>query len=112
MPAVPDKITFFEFLTPLVCSGKKTITIRDKSESHYVVGSQVEVFTLETDQKVCDIEIESVEPILFDDINEFHAQQESLDLPRLKQLIKEIYPDINELFVITYKLIANNKSLS
>lgn len=105
---VPDRITFFEFLTPLITSGKKTITIRDKSESHYVVGSQVEVFTLETSQKVCDIEIESVEAIKFDDINELHAQQESLELQRLKDLIKEIYPDTNELFVITYKLIATN----
>lgn len=105
MHCAPDKITFFEFLIPLIASGKKTITIRDKSESHYVVGSQVEVFALETDQKVCDIKIESVEPINFDDISEFHALQESLELQRLKALIKEIYPDINDLFVITYKLI-------
>ncbi|WP_432459758.1 MULTISPECIES: N(4)-acetylcytidine aminohydrolase [unclassified Agarivorans] len=108
MTDVPDKITFYEFLTPLITSGKKTITIRDKSESHYIVGSQVEVFTLETDQKVCDIEIESVAPIKFDEINEFHAQQEFLELPRLKELIKEIYPDTNELFVITYQLRPNN----
>jgi uncharacterized protein YqfB (UPF0267 family) len=100
-----NKMTFFEFLTPLIKSGKKTITIRDKSESHYLVGSQVEVFTLETDQKVCDIEIVSVEPIQFDEINEFHAQQEYLALPRLKELIKEIYPGTNALFVITYKLM-------
>jgi N4-acetylcytidine amidohydrolase len=105
---VTDKITFFGFLTPLITSGKKTITIRDKSESHYVVGSQVEVFTLETDQKVADIEILSVEPLKFDDINEFHAQQEALALTRLKQLIKEIYPDTNELFVITYKLMPSD----
>ncbi|MFT6928417.1 MAG: hypothetical protein ACJAZP_004069 [Psychromonas sp.] len=107
MMSVLDKITFFEFLTPLIKSGKKTITIRNKSESHYVVGSQVEVFTLETDQKVGEIEIISVQPITFDGINEFHAQQESLALPRLKELIKEIYPNINELFVITYKLMPS-----
>lgn len=101
----PYKITFFEFLTPLITSGKKTITIRDKSESHYIVGSEVEVFTLETDQKVCNIKIESIQPIKFDDINAFHAQQESMELEKLKKLIKEIYPDINELFVITYKLV-------
>ncbi|MFQ3175616.1 MAG: hypothetical protein ACJAYB_000760 [Psychromonas sp.] len=109
MTDVADKITFFEFLTPLIKSGKKTITIRDKSESHYIVGSQVEVFTLETDNKVCNIEIISVEPIGFDEINEFHAQQEYLTLPRLKELIKEIYPHTNELFVITYKLMPGGK---
>ncbi|PKH01256.1 ASCH domain-containing protein [Psychromonas sp. MB-3u-54] len=109
MTDVANKITFFEFLTPLIRSGKKTITIRDKSENHYLVGSQVEVFTLETDHKVCNIEIVSVEPIGFDEINEFHAQQEYLTLPRLKALIKEIYPHTNELFVITYKLMPGGK---
>ncbi|TXY24296.1 ASCH domain-containing protein [Vibrio mimicus] len=103
--SIPTKITFFEFLTPLVASGAKTITIRDKSESHYVPGTRVEVFTLETDRKVCDIEIVSVEPLKFDDINEFHAEQEAIELPKLKSLIKEIYPNTNELFVITYQLV-------
>lgn len=104
MTANPNKITFFEFLTPLIVAGNKTITIRDKSESHYVAGSRVEVFTLETNQKVCDIDIESVSPLMFEDINEFHAQQESLGLQELKDLIKEIYPDTDELFVIAFTL--------
>ncbi|EOW0442666.1 ASCH domain-containing protein, partial [Providencia rettgeri] len=33
MNNAPDTITFFERLLPLVVSGKKIITIRDKSES-------------------------------------------------------------------------------
>ncbi|HGP4957732.1 TPA: ASCH domain-containing protein, partial [Vibrio cholerae O1] len=37
--SISTQITFFEFLTPLVASGQKTITIRDKSESHYVPGT-------------------------------------------------------------------------
>ncbi|HDZ0321647.1 TPA: ASCH domain-containing protein, partial [Vibrio cholerae O1] len=52
--SISTQITFFEFLTPLVASGQKTITIRDKSESHYVPGTRVEVFTLETQRKVCE----------------------------------------------------------
>jgi uncharacterized protein YqfB (UPF0267 family) len=103
--SAPTKITFFEFLTPLVASGKKTITIRDESEAHYVPGTQVEVYTLETDQKVCDVKILSVEPLHFDDINEFHAEQEYIELPKLKQLIREIYPNTDTLFVITYELV-------
>ena len=39
--SAPSKITFFEFLTPLIKAGKKTITIRDASEAHYVPGSEV-----------------------------------------------------------------------
>ncbi|MDW6002249.1 N(4)-acetylcytidine aminohydrolase [Vibrio mangrovi] len=104
MLTIPTKITFFEFLTPFVAAGLKTITIRDRSESHYVVGSQVEVFTLETNQKVCDIEIVAVEPIRFDEINQYHARQEHLELPRLKALIREVYPDTDELFVVTFTL--------
>ncbi|HHG3119769.1 TPA: N(4)-acetylcytidine aminohydrolase [Vibrio parahaemolyticus] len=105
MSSHPTKITFFEFLTPLITSGQKTITIRDESESHYVPNTEVEVFTLETDRKVCDIKILSVEPLNFDEINEFHAEQEAIELPKLKQLIREIYPNIDKLFVIKYELI-------
>ncbi|HCM1424223.1 TPA: ASCH domain-containing protein [Vibrio parahaemolyticus] len=105
MSSHPTKITFFEFLTPLITSGQKTITIRNESESHYVPNTEVEVFTLETDRKVCDIKILSVEPLNFDEINEFHAEQEAIELPKLKQLIREIYPNIDKLFVIEYELI-------
>jgi len=101
----PTTISFFEFLTPLISTGKKTITIRDKTENDYVVGSQVEVIALETNQKVCDIKIESIKPIRFNEINDFHAQQEAMSLPALQKLIKEIYPNTDELFVITYRLI-------
>ena len=105
MKDVPTTISFFEMLTPFVASGKKTITIRDESECHYVPGTQVEVYTLETNIKVCDIVIESVEPILFSEINEFHAKQEYLELPKLKEIISQVYPNTEQLYVISYKLI-------
>lgn len=105
MQDAPTTISFFEILTPFVASGKKTITIRDESECHYVPGTQVEVYTLETNIKVCDIKIESVEPILFSEINEFHAQQEYLELPKLKDIISQVYPNTEQLYVISYKLI-------
>lgn len=105
MITAPNKITFFKFLTPLITSGKKTITIRDKSESHYTVGSIVEVFTLEDNLKVCEIEIDSVEPIQFNEITQYHAAQECLSLPELKTLIRKIYPNTEQLYVISYKLI-------
>lgn len=103
--SAPTKITFFEFLTPSIVAGKKTITIRDESESHYVPGTEVEVFTLETDEKVCNIKILSVKPLHFDEINEFHAEQEYMELPKLKTLIREIYPDTDTLFEISYQLV-------
>lgn len=108
MSSHPTKITFFEFLTPLITSGKKTITIRDESESHYVPNTEVEVFTLETDRKICDIKILSVKPLSFQEINNFHAEQEAIELPKLKQLIRKIYPDTDTLFVIEYELLRKN----
>ncbi|PKF49633.1 N(4)-acetylcytidine aminohydrolase [Enterovibrio nigricans] len=105
MNQAPTKITFFEWLTPLVASGKKTITIRDESESHYVPGTRVDVHTLEKDEYVCQIDILKVEQISFDDINEEHAAQEFLPLDELKPLIRKIYPDDDVFYVISYKLV-------
>lgn len=101
----PTTISFFEFLTPLINTGKKTITIRDKTENDYVAGSQVKVIALETNEKVCDIKIESIKPIRFNEINDFHAQQEAMSLAALQKLIKQIYPNTDELFVITFQLV-------
>lgn len=100
-----SKITFFQWLCPLVESGMKTITIRDESESHYIPGSKVSVHSLETDEKFCDIEIQSVEAIRFEDITEIHAQQELLPLPKLKGLLKELYPKEDILYVISYRVV-------
>lgn len=98
-------ITFFERLRPLIESGLKTITIRDKSESHYVPGSIVSVHTLETGEYFCDIEIQSVDAVRFENINDTHAQQEFLPLSKLKALLKDIYPGEDVLYVISYRLV-------
>ncbi|AGH81496.1 hypothetical protein PCNPT3_07790 [Psychromonas sp. CNPT3] len=108
MQEAPTTITFFDFLTPLVASGLKTITIRDKSENHYLPGTCVEVFGLESGRSVCHIEILSVKPIKFNDLNEFHAQQESLALDKLQQIIGEVYPNTEQLYIISFKLVNVN----
>ena len=108
MQEAPTTITFFDFLTPLVASGLKTITIRDKSENHYRPGSCVEVFGLESGLSVCHIEILSVKPIQFNDLNEFHAQQESLALDKLQQIIRDVYPNTEQLYIISFKLVNMN----
>ena len=102
---IPTKITFFEWLTPSIKAGKKTITIRDSSESHYIPNTCVKVFTLEKNEYVCDIKIISVDKICYEDINQHHAEQEFMSLEKLKQLIREIYPNEDEFFVITYQKI-------
>lgn len=104
MSAVPTEMTFFERFEADILSGKKTITIRDESERFYQPGSVVRVSTFEDGREFCHLRIDSVEPILFSELNEFHAQQENMTLPQLKAVIQEIYPGIEQLFVVCYSL--------
>ncbi|MCG7588030.1 N(4)-acetylcytidine aminohydrolase [Photobacterium sp. OFAV2-7] len=101
---IPTTMLFFERFEADILAGKKTITIRDESENNYVPGTVVRVSTLEEGREFCSLEILSVEPILFDDLSDFHAQQENMSLPVLKDVIQEIYPGIEQLYVISYKL--------
>lgn len=99
-----SEITFFERFEADILSGKKTITIRDESEKDYLSGSVVDVSTFEEGRWFCQLKIMSVKPIAFDDLTELHAQQENLTLLELKSIIREIYPNTNELFIIEYQL--------
>ena len=102
----PTTMTFFERFETDILSGKKTITIRDESERYYQPGSVVEVSTLEQGRVFCNLKITRVEPILFDDLGEFHAEQENMTLQVLKDVIQDIYPGISELYVVSYELVA------
>ena len=99
-----DKITFFERFEADILSGKKTMTIRDQSESDYIPGSVVQVSTHEDDRWFCALKILSVTPIRFQELSEFHAVQENMTLEQLQQVIQEIYPGIEQLYVIRYEL--------
>lgn len=100
-----DKITFFSRFEADILSGKKTITIRDKAESHFKPNQELTVFTYETDRFFARIKVISVTPVQFDKLNEQHALQENMTLAELKQVIKEIYPNDNQFFVIHFQLI-------
>lgn len=100
-----NKITFFSRFEPDIVAGKKTITIRDQSESYFKPAQQLAVFTNETNRLFAHIEVISVTPIQFDDLNHQHAKQENMSLEQLKQVIREIYPEENIFFVIEFKLI-------
>ena len=102
----PTRMTFFRRLLPLVTSGQKTITIRDRSESHYQPGTTVRVYPLDDpDEFTCSLYIESVRPISWNDLDETHAQQEGMTLPELVKLLREIYPHTDELFIISFSLV-------
>ncbi|CAM2910731.1 N(4)-acetylcytidine aminohydrolase [Vibrio diazotrophicus] len=101
----PTTMTFFARFEADILSGKKVITIRDESEKDYQPGSVVDVSTLEEGRWFCRLKIKSVDPVLFSDLNEFHAEQENMTLPQLKQVINDIYPGIESLYVIQYELV-------
>ncbi|MCK6265104.1 N(4)-acetylcytidine aminohydrolase [Vibrio sp. ZSDE26] len=100
----PTEMTFFERFEADILSGKKTITIRDESERDYRVGSVVDVKTLEAGRRFCKLKINAVDPILFSELNDFHAEQENMTLAVLKGVINEIYPGTEQLYVISYEL--------
>lgn len=99
-----SEMTFFERFETDILSGKKTITIRDEQEKDYSVNSIVQVSTYETTRWFCAVKITAVVPILFSDLNSFHAKQENMSLRELKSVIQEIYPSIQSLYVISYEL--------
>ena len=101
-----SKMTFFQHFQNNILLGKKTITIRDKSENYYEKDSIVDVYTYEEKTWFCKLKILHIEKVHFSDLDEKHAKQENMTLLELKNAIQEIYPNETELFVISYKLWA------
>lgn len=100
-----NKITFFSRFETDIVSGRKTITIRDLAESYFQPNQKLRVFTNETDRLFAHIQVISVTPVAFHQLNEQHAKQENMSLAELQQVIREIYPQENTFFVIEFKLI-------
>lgn len=101
----PTTMTFFERFEADILSGKKTITLRDDAEKYYVPNSVVTVSTFEEGREFCRLKIVSVEPVLFDVLTDYHAEQENMTLTELREVIQDIYPGIQQLYLISYQLI-------
>ena len=95
-------ITFFSRFESDILADRKTITIRDQSESHFQPGEILTVARNEDDQYFCHIRVNTVTPIHFDALNEQHAVQENMTLEELKTVIRAIYPDQDAFFVIDF----------
>jgi uncharacterized protein YqfB (UPF0267 family) len=100
-----QKLTFYQRFEADILSGKKTITIRNKSDKDYVPGTVVRLFTYEEDRGFGSITILSVESILFSQLTLEHAQQENMSLVELKKTIQRIYPNTQNLYVISFRLL-------
>ena len=99
-----NDITFYQRFEADILSGRKTITIRDKSESHFKAGDILRVGRFEDNQYFCTIEVLSVLPIMLDNLTEQHAAQENMSLSELKEVIREIYPSEERFYVIRFKI--------
>ena len=101
-----QQITFYQRFENDILSGKKTITIRDGSERHYIPGTVIQVHTYENGRKFGQLKILSVKSILFNQLNNDHAQQENMSLDELKKTIQEIYPNTQQLYVISFSFVC------
>ncbi|MCF5896595.1 N(4)-acetylcytidine aminohydrolase [Aeromonas veronii] len=100
------EFTFFSRFVTDIQAGRKTITIRDESEANWQPGQRLALFTNPEHQPFGTIEVLSVKAVAFNELNNEHARQENMTLPELKQVIREIYPDLPPLYVIEFKMIA------
>ena len=99
-----NDITFYQRFEADILAGRKTITIRDKSESHFKVGDILRVGRFEDNQYFCTIKVLSVSPIMLDNLTEQHAAQENMSLAELKEVIKAIYPSEDKFVLINFKI--------
>ena len=104
-PAYPA-FTFFSRFVADIQAGRKTITIRDESEANWQPGQRLALFTNPEHQPFGTIEVISVKAVAFEALNDEHARQENMTLPELKDVIRNIYPDLPPFYVIEFKMIA------
>ncbi|AAN54973.1 ASCH domain-containing protein [Shewanella oneidensis MR-1] len=100
------EITFFERFEHDILMGKKTITLRNEAESHVIPGQILPVSTFETHRWFCDIQVLEVTPITLSGLTTLHAQQENMTLAELRLVIAEIYPDLEQLYMIRFKVLT------
>ena len=100
----PNDITFYQRFEADILAGRKTITIRDKSESHFKAGDILRVGRFEDNQYFRTTEVLSVSPITLDELTEQHAKQENMGLEELKEVIRSIYLNEDKFILINFRL--------
>ncbi|MGU3415111.1 N(4)-acetylcytidine aminohydrolase [Enterobacteriaceae bacterium C34A] len=101
----PNDITFFQRFQEDILAGRKTITIRDASESHFKVGDVLRVGRFEDDGYFCTIRVTAASQVTLDTLTQQHAQQENMTLSELKSVIADIYPDQQQFYVIEFERV-------
>ena len=101
----PNDITFFQRFQDDILAGRKTITIRDVSESHFKTGDVLRVGRFEDDGYFCTIEVTATSTVTLDTLTEKHAEQENMTLTELIKVIADIYPGQTQFYVIEFKCL-------
>lgn len=101
----PNDITFFQRFQEDILAGRKTITIRDESESHFKAGDILRVGRYEDEGYFCTVEVIRTSTVTLDALTEKYAQQENMSLEALKGVIAEIYPNQSQFYVIEFKCL-------
>lgn len=78
-----NDITFHQRFEADILSCRKTITIRDKSESHFKTGDVLRVGWFEENQYFCTVEVLSVLPITPDELTGLYARLQNMMLNEL-----------------------------
>lgn len=101
----PNDITFFQRFQDDILAVRKTITIRDESESHFKTGDVLRVGRFEDDGYFCTIEVTATSTVTLDTLTEKHAEQENMTLTELIKVIADIYPGQTQFYVIEFKCL-------
>jgi uncharacterized protein YqfB (UPF0267 family) len=101
----PNDITFFKRFQNDILAGRKTITIRDETESHFKTGDVLRVGRYEDNDYFCTIQVTDTSTITLDTLTEKHAEQENMSLSELKKVIADIYPGQHQFYVIDFKCL-------
>ncbi|STR43948.1 ASCH domain [Klebsiella michiganensis] len=100
----PNDITFFQRFQDDILAGRKTITIRDATESHFKTGDVLRVGRYEDDGYFCTIRVVATSTVTLDTLSETaRAAGEIMTLAQLREVIAEIYPEEKQFYVIEFE---------
>ena len=97
-------ITFYRHFAPDILAGKKTITLRDEKESGFRPGQRLRAGYQDDGEYFATLEVVSVTPVRQSELTTEHARQENMTEQQLRQVIGQIYPGVEQLYTIHFRV--------
>lgn len=101
-----NDITFFRRFEADILAGRKTITLRDDTESHIKAGDVLRVGRFEDNGYFCTIEVIRTAAVSLNELDDWHARQENMTLEALKRVITDIYPNQTHYHLIEFRCLT------